>query len=72
MAEKKSTKKTTKKKVVAEKTEKDVLKDFAFVPNQTYQIVTINVEGLEKGTKKVVSGAIAEALCKSGKAKLID
>lgn len=72
MAEKKTTRKTTKKKAVTEKTEKDVLKDFIFQPNKSYQIIAINVEGLEKGTQKAVSGVVAEVLCKSGKAKLVD
>ena len=72
MAKKQTTRKTTTKKAVAEKVEKDVLKDFIFNPKQTYQIMVISVEGLEKGTQKVVSGVVAEALVKQGKAKLVE
>ncbi len=72
MAKKQTTRKTTAKKAVAEKVEKDVLKDFIFNPKQTYQIMVISVEGLEKGTQKVVSGVVAEALVKQGKAKLVE
>lgn len=73
MAEKKVTsRKSTSKKVITEKVEKSILKDLNLIPNKTYMIELINVEGAEKGTKKKVSGVVAQQLIKTNRAKLIE
>lgn len=73
MAEKKTTRKATKK--VVEEPTKEVVQETPvtdLVPHQTYSFVANGKGGMQKDRVYKVSGVVATALLKSGLGKLTD